>query len=90
MCAVAFDTRDGGLVQVSGRVKRWHDRSTPGVAAVPILVSESGDTVETKKAAQRITGSIFASAAGVAVSIIRAGETVARSIDARRRCSGDR
>jgi hypothetical protein len=42
----AFDTRDGGLVQVSGRVKRWHARSTPGAAAVPILVSESGETVK--------------------------------------------
>jgi hypothetical protein len=45
----------GGLVQVSGRVKRWHGRSTPGAAAVAI-----DDKGETTKAAQRFTGSIFA------------------------------
>jgi hypothetical protein len=37
-------------------VKRWHDRSTLGAAAVPILVSESGDTGETKKAAPTVFG----------------------------------
>jgi hypothetical protein len=41
-----------GLVQVSGRVNGG--TSTPGARTVaPILVSESGDTVETKRAAHR-------------------------------------
>jgi hypothetical protein len=45
----------GGGQHSPGRVKRWHNRSTPGAAAVPILVSESGDTVETKRAAHRFS-----------------------------------
>jgi hypothetical protein len=45
----------GVAVSIIGRVKQWHDRSTPGAAAVPILVSESGDTVQTKRAVHRFS-----------------------------------
>jgi hypothetical protein len=40
---------------LSGQVKRWHARSTPGAAAVAISFLRSDDTVETKRAVHRFS-----------------------------------
>jgi hypothetical protein len=45
-----FDARDGGPVHVPGGVKRW-----PVDTAAPILFVRVGDTVETRRAAQRLS-----------------------------------
>src|SRR5215472_18474938 len=45
--SIPFDTRDGGPCPSIRAGERWHDRSTPGAAAVAI-----DDKGETQKAAQ--------------------------------------
>src|SRR5262249_58959426 len=50
-----FDARDGGLVHVSGGVKRWHDRNLASMQ-LRSLVLRAGVTVETEKGGAPVFG----------------------------------